>query len=313
MKYKINHTTKYEYEGSVPFCQNIVHLTPRNTPYQDCWQHRLHVHPHPATSHRRIDYFGNTTTTFSVDKGHRVLQIMAGSSVELKPRQLPAVEKTEPWESIRDRLPHDLTPVGLANYQFAFPSHHIPFHDPLTDYARQSFSAGCPLLAAVKDLCRRIHTDFQYDAEATDVNTPIASVFEMRRGVCQDLSHVMLSGLRSLGLAARYVSGYVRTHPPDGKPRLTGADASHAWIAVYCGSHGWIDVDPTNNVFPETEHITLAWGHDYSDVCPVAGMFIGDGGHRITVSVDVAPLAMGDGGGLDRGGEPRQSLPDARR
>jgi transglutaminase-like putative cysteine protease len=290
MKYKVHHTTRYEYDAAVPFCQNIVYLTPRDTPYQHCLRHRLHVHPHPTTSHRRSDYFGNSATSFSVDKGHRTLKILANSAVELRARPVPAADTTEPWEAVVNRLQGDTSLVGLATYQFTFPSRQVTFFAPLTNYARRSFPAGRPILAAVTNLCQRIHADFTYDTDATDVGTPIAQAFEMRRGVCQDLAHVMLAGLRPLGLAARYVSGYVRTHPAAGQPRLTGADASHAWVSVFCGRDGWIDVDPTNNVLPQTEHITVAWGQDYRDVCPVSGMFIGEGGHRISVAVEVSPL-----------------------
>jgi transglutaminase-like putative cysteine protease len=289
MKYKVTHTTKYDYADTVPFCQNVVYLTPRSTAYQSCSRHRLTVRPQPATSHRRLDYFGNTATLFSVDKGHRLLQITATSTVTLAGRDLPPPTATPAWEEVRDGLPIGPTADGRANYQFAFRSPHVPFHPPLADYARASFLAGRPILEALAELNVRLHTDFRYDPKATNVSTPISEVFERRHGVCQDLAHVMLGGLRPLGLAARYVSGYLRTRPPEGQPRLTGADASHAWVSVYCGSEGWIDVDPTNQLFPSTEHITVAWGRDYGDVCPVAGMFIAGGSHQLSVAVDVVP------------------------
>lgn len=219
-----------------------------------------------------------------------MLHVTATSSVELKAPALPAPSATPAWEWVRDRLPSDRTAGGLANYQFAFRSPHVPFHESLADYARQSFVAGRPILEALADLNGRIHSDFKYDPKATHVSTPILEVFETGRGVCQDLAHLMLGSLRPLGLAARYVSGYLRTHAPQGKPRLTGTDASHAWISVYCGQDGWIDADPTNNVFPTTEHVTVAWGRDYSDICPVAGMFIGDGRHRLSVAVEVVAV-----------------------
>jgi len=290
MKYRISHTTKYTYADTVPFCRNLVYLTPRNTSRQTCGRHRLTIRPHPATSHRRVDYFGNTATAFSIDKGHRVLQITATSSVELTAPVLPAPNATPGWEQVRDGLPTDATTGGLNDYQFVFRSPHVPFHKPLADYALQSFTSGRTILEALEDLNCRIHSDFEYDQKATNVSTPILEVFQKRRGVCQDMAHLMIGCLRPLGLAARYVSGYLRTHPPTGKPRLTGADASHAWISVYCGRDGWIDVDPTNRVFPSTEHVTIAWGRDYSDVCPVAGMFIGDRRHQLTVAVDVAAV-----------------------
>lgn len=290
MKYRITHSTKYAYADTVPFCQNVVYLTPRAHAHQSCSRHRLTIHPHPATSHRRPDYFGNSATLFSIDKGHRTLQITATSSVELQAPALPVPSTTATWESVRDQLPSHVTAAGLANYQFAFRSPHVPFHASLKEYALESFGSGRPILQALEDLNGRIHSDFEYDPKATTVSTPILDVFETRRGVCQDLAHLMLGCLRPLGLAARYVSGYLRTQSAKEKERLTGSDASHAWLSVYCGADGWIDVDPTNNVFPSTEHLTVAWGRDYSDVCPVAGMFIGDGRHRLSVAVDVVAI-----------------------
>jgi transglutaminase-like putative cysteine protease len=175
-------------------------------------------------------------------------------------------------------------------YQFCFPSPHVPLSATLGDYARTSFVADRPLVEAALDLTQRIHADFVYDATATTVSTPVEEVFQARRGVCQDLAHVEIACLRALGLSARYVSGYLRTYPPAGQPRLTGADASHAWLSVFGGALGWIDIDPTNNSLPGDEHITVAWGRDYSDVSPVSGMFMGGGQHAMNVSVDVEPL-----------------------
>lgn len=295
MKYKVTHTTKYHYDTPVAVCQNIVYLTPRTTEFQTCLRHRLTVNPTPATIAKRTDYFGNAVTTFSVANSHRLLQITATSTVFAVARDLPVADRTVTWERVRDQLAVDRSAVGLAAYQFAFESPYVPFHPELGEYARQSFVPGRPILAAVRDLNMRLHTDVKYDPKATTVNTPIMEVFEHRRGVCQDLAHLMLGCLRTHGLAARYVSGYLRTQAPPGKPRLVGADASHAWVSVYCGEDGWIDVDPTNDSFPQSEHITVAWGRDFSDVCPVAGMFIGGGRHKLSVAVDVAPLESADG------------------
>jgi len=289
MKYKVSHTTSYNYDASVLVCHNIVYLTPRATQSQSYSRNRLTVSPTPATHSRRSDYFGNSVSSFSVASSHRTLRITATSTVTVASRELPADASTEPWERIRAGLASDRSAEGLATYQFTFPSPHVPTHAELAEYARPSFAPNRPILEAVRDLNARLHTDVTYDPTATTVSTPILEVFENRRGVCQDLAHLMLGCLRSLGLSARYVSGYVRTRPPEGKPRLVGADASHAWISVYCGAAGWIDVDPTNNSFPQTDHITLAWGRDFSDVCPVTGMYIGGGNHQLSVSVDVAP------------------------
>ena len=290
MKYKVTHTTKYNYNAPVPVCHNVVYLTPRDAEWQSCSRHRLTINPTPTVNSKRTDYFGNTVTMFSVANSHRLLQITATSTVVVAPRDLPNDDSTMTWEQVRDRLAIDRSAEGLAAYQFAFESPYVPFHPELADYARQSFSPGRPILAAISELNTRLRTDVKYDPMATTVSTPIIEVFEHRKGVCQDLAHLMLGCLRTLGLAARYVSGYLRTHAPAGKPRLVGADASHAWVSVYCREAGWIDVDPTNDSFPQTEHITLAWGRDFSDVCPVAGMFTGGRSHKLSVAVDVTPV-----------------------
>lgn len=290
MRYKITHTTKYDYDAPVPVCHNVVYLTPRSTAVQSCARHRLTVNPSPTTNSKRTDYFGNAVSAFSIATSHKLLQITASSTVTVQPRDLPAESSTSAWEMVRDSLGIDRSAEGLANYQFAFPSPHVPIHGELAEYARESFTPGRPILESLRSLNERLHADVKYDPKATTISTPILEVYEHRRGVCQDMAHMMLGSLRALGLAARYVSGYVRTQPANGKPRLVGGDASHAWLSVYCGDTGWIDVDPTNASFPQTEHITVAWGRDFSDVCPVAGMFIGGGEHKLDVSVDVATV-----------------------
>lgn len=292
MKYKVTHTTKYVYDAPVPVCHNIVYLSPRTTPLQICSRNRLTVSPTPATNTRRVDYFGNNVAAFSVANSHRVLQIAATSTVVVHGRTIPEPAQTVAWEQVRDSLRLDHSSKGLSRYQFAFASPHVPVHAELTSYAQQSFTPGRPILEAAQELNNRLYTDVKYDPRATTVSTPILEAFQNRRGVCQDLAHVMLGCLRPLGIAARYVSGYLRTLPPEGKPRLVGADASHAWVSVYCGDAGWIDLDPTNNSFPQTEHITVAWGRDFGDVCPVAGMFIGGGKHKLEVAVVVTPVEM---------------------
>lgn len=289
IKYKVSHTTTYEYDAPVAVCQNVVYLTPRSTPFQNCTFHRLKVRPTPVSPHRRTDYFGNTASLFSLSTGHRRLQIAAHSTIELLERSFPLDPTKLPWEKIRDGLPLNRSEDGLADYQFCFASPRVPLLADLADYGRQSFPPGRPIVEALRDLTHRINTEFTYDPNATTVNTPVAEAFEKRHGVCQDLAHVMIGCLRPLGLACRYVSGYLRTHQPEGQPRLVGADASHAWLSLYCGEAGWVDADPTNDILPSTEHITVAWGRDFSDVCPVSGMFVGGGSHRLSVAVDVAP------------------------
>jgi transglutaminase-like putative cysteine protease len=230
-------------------------------------------------------------TFFAVQEPHRTLTVTARSTVEVTPREGPSPDHTPAWETIRDTLRHDRSAAVLEAYQYLFDSPHITCSARLRHYAAPSFRPGQPLFGAVFDLTRRIHTDFTYDPQATSVSTPLHDVLRARRGVCQDFAQVQIGCLRTLGLAARYVSGYLVTQPPPGEPRLVGADASHAWVSVYCPGYGWIDVDPTNNVLPSERHITVALGRDYSDVSPIKGILLGGGQHTMRVAVDVVPVS----------------------
>ena len=290
MKYKITHNTTYQYDETVPVCQNQSHLTPRSDGGQACGYHRLKIRPPPSSSNRRVDYFGNTVSLFSIAQGHKRLSVTATSAVEVWRREPPESEPSPKWEQVRDGLPLNRSAGGLEAYQFCFDSPHVPRGDALQEYAIASFSPGRPILPALRDLTARIHSEFAYDPTATTVSTPVEEVLTNRRGVCQDLAHVQIGCLRSLGLAARYVSGYLRTVPAEGQARLVGADASHAWLSVCCGELGWVDVDPTNDLLAGADHITVAWGRDYSDVCPLNGMFICGGQHTMKVAVDVVPV-----------------------
>lgn len=290
MLYQITHTTIYEYSASVTLCQNLAHLAPRETAEQHCRQTLLLVQPQPAVLSSRADYFGNQLTFFSVQEPHRTLTITASHEVEVFPRAAVDPTQTPAWDAVRDRLRTNRDAASLEAYQFAFPSRHVPFREELAEYARPSFAPGRPLFEAVLELTERIHQDFQYDPESTTVATPVQVVFQQRRGVCQDFSHLQISCLRSLGLAARYVSGYLRTTPPPDKPRLVGADATHAWVSVYCPDIGWLDVDPTNNMRSSDKHLVLAWGRDFEDVSPIKGVILGGEQHSVRVSVDVAEV-----------------------
>jgi transglutaminase-like putative cysteine protease len=272
-------------------CQNLAHLIPRTTPWQRCTYCRLTVRPAPAEVRRRTDYFGNAVQDFSIHKRHRSLRVSAASKVDVTARAPIVADAGLAWDVLCETVRRCATRSDLDAYQFCFPSRHVCLADELADYARPSFPPGRPLWDAVTELNARVHADFTYDPQATELETPCLDVFRQRRGVCQDLAHVLIGCLRSLGLPARYVSGYLRTESPPGKPRLVGADASHAWLAVYGGgAAGWRDLDPTNNVIPSVDHITVAWGRDYADVAPIRGVFVGGGQHRISVSVDVTPL-----------------------
>ena len=290
MLYQVTHTTTYEYSAPVSLCQNLAHLTPRATIEQHCRHTTLLIQPQPAVLSSRMDFFGNKLTFFSVQEPHRKMTVTASHLVEVIPRAIPEASLTPPWETVRDRLRASRDLIELAAYQFVFPSRHVPFSEELAEYARPSFTPGRPLFEAVLDLTARIHQDFLYDPQATTIATPVHEVFNQRRGVCQDFSHLEIACLRSLGLAARYVSGYLRTTPAPGKPHLVGADATHAWVSVYCLDAGWLDADPTNNMQPSDKHLTLAWGRDFDDVSPVKGVILGGDQHSINVSVDVAEV-----------------------
>ena len=289
MKYRVRHITSYTYHGMVPLCQNQAHLSPRVSKRQHCESTEVTVQPEPTAMHHWVDYFGNTALYFAVEVPHDELTVTAESIVAVSAPELPAPSATPPWEEARDATASTLEEKAV---QFTFESPCIRLIKEAREYARPSFLAGRPLLEAALDLTARIWREFKYDPTATCVNTPTDEVLRNRRGVCQDFAHLQITCLRSMGLAARYVSGYLMTDPPPGQPKLVGADASHAWLSVYCPQQGcWFDLDPTNNQMPQLRHVTLAWGRDYSDVCPIMGIFLGGGEHRMYVSVDVAPTA----------------------
>jgi transglutaminase-like putative cysteine protease len=289
--YRVRHQTIYDYVQSVSVSHHVVRLTPRDLPGQRCRTSELSVWPVPpfhATTH--TDYFGNTVSSFTLPESHTRMTVEATSELEVNAVPQPPFPESPAWETVRDTVPGDHNQAGLNAYQFVFDSVRVSAKADLADYARTSFPQGRPLLEAVLDLTSRIHQDFRFDAKATEVTTPVETFFEKRRGVCQDFSHLQIACMRSLGLPARYVSGYLRTLPPPGRPRLVGSDASHAWCAAWCPRFGWVDFDPTNNCVPSDGHITLAWGRDYSDVSPIRGVLLGGAKHSLKVGVDVMPL-----------------------
>jgi transglutaminase-like putative cysteine protease len=290
MRYNIRHTTVYAYTDSVPVCHNLVHLAPRDTAAQSCREHRLSIEPPPAVRAKRRDTFGNDLELFSIQESHEGLTVTAASLVDVASPVLKVGVVTPAWETVAAEIPTNARPPGLAVLYLSLPSPRIRLSPELADYARPSFPAGRPIFDAVRDFTARIHNDFEFDAKATTVSTPPEELLELRRGVCQDFAHLQIACLRSLGLAARYVSGYVATTPPPGMPRLAGADASHAWVSVFCGPLGWVDCDPTNEAGVGDQHITIGWGRDYGDVCPIQGVFVGGGEHSVQVGVAVIPL-----------------------
>lgn len=289
MIYHVSHVTTYQYSEAVALCQNIAHLTPRPGFRQLSRDFNLDIKPQPAVLTSRLDYFGNPEVFFSVQEPHRSLSIQATHVADVMPSMPMDPTRTTAWESVRDMLAHQRDPEVLEAYEFVFDSHHVHAAANLEEYAGQSFTPGRPILDAVLDLTHRIHADFRYDRRATTVSTSLQEVFANRRGVCQDFAHLQIACLRSLGLAARYVSGYISTMPPPGQKRLLGSDASHAWISLYCAEAGWVDLDPTNDLIPSDHHILLAWGRDYDDVSPIKGVILGGGVPKVTVAVDVIP------------------------
>lgn len=291
MLYHVTHATTYNYTELVALCHNIVHLTPRDSPRQNCLRNQLLITPSPAVTVAGRDYFGNPLTFFTVQEPHRQLTVTTQMLTEVAPFPgVPAPEQSPAWDEVRDRIRTDASFEGLDAYQFVFESVYVKSSGDLADYARASFPAGRPLVEAMLELNRRIHEDFKYDPASTTVTTPLADVLSKRRGVCQDFAHLGIGCLRSLGLPARYVSGYLLTEPPAGQPRLVGADASHAWLSAYCPGLGWIDLDPTNNLIPSEKHVVLSWGRDYDDVSPIKGVILGGGQHTVSVAVDVVRM-----------------------
>ena len=286
------HETRYDYAPAVKTAQHMAHLKPAHNARQQLLRHELAISPAPAQRSEAADIYGNTRAFFSLQSAHEVLKVVAESLVETSVPSAP--ENGMPWEQAREHLRYHRAAAYDPAAEFSFASPHVPRHDDFLAYARPSFTTGRPLLEAAHDLMERIHGDFDYEPEATDVSTPALEALEMRRGVCQDFAHVMLACLRSLGLPARYVSGYLLTEPPPGRPRLVGSDASHAWVSIYLpaeqGPGEWTDLDPTNCRAPGEDYVVLATGRDYSDVSPIRGVIHGGARHELHVAVTVTPV-----------------------
>ena len=285
--YRTSHTTLYHYSDPVTLCHNEAHLLPRNLSRQRCLDARLHIFPRPAVYHERKDFFGNRVVYFSLEEPHEALEVTALSELQLFPLPPPDLDATPAWEEVQHLLRHDSGRGAVEARQFLLDSVFVNASGLFAEYARPSFAMGRPLLAAVHDLMRRIFTEFTYDPTFTTVATPVSEVLEHKRGVCQDFAHFAIACVRALGLAARYVSGYLETRPQEGQPQLVGTAASHAWVSVYCPDLGWVDFDPTNDLMPLDRHIVVAWGRDYSDVTPLKGTIVGGGQHALQVTVEV--------------------------
>lgn len=285
MKYTIKHKTTYQYSAAVYQSYHMLHLSPREVPHQTILRHRITTVPHAELQPDLLDFFGNPFAILAVEQDHTELVVEANSEIDIMQRPLGDLNKTSDWQLLAKLDP--TTPKDVIQYAVA--SRHGPRLTSLADYAATSFPTARPVLLGAHDLMRRIFEDFTFDAASTDVSTPVETVLEQRRGVCQDFAHLMIAALRSINLPARYVSGYIRTFPPKGQPRLQGADASHAWVSVWAPETGWVDFDPTNNAIPELDHITIAYGRDYDDVSPISGVLLGGGAHSVDVAVDVIP------------------------
>ena len=292
-RYRVVHETRYTYSSTVALSQQYLHLTPRSFACQHTDSHLVWFDPVVNESREGLDFFGNCVRHVAFTLPHDSLLVHAESTVSLRARYtLAQIAGTLPWESVRDMMDKEKSDATLEACRYLYASPHVAWFPELEAYARQSFIPGRPQLDAALDLTHRIFDDFEFDSKATDISTPLEQVLRGRRGVCQDFAQLMIGCLRSIGLPARYVSGYILTHPPEGKPRLIGADASHAWVSVFCPSLGWIDFDPTNRCLVQHEHITLGWGRDFSDVTPMRGIVLGGGKQQLDVQVTVTPLPV---------------------
>jgi transglutaminase-like putative cysteine protease len=291
-QYQVIHDTHYRYSSPVSLAQQLAHLWPRDCAWQLCSERQLLVGPLPTRRRDGVDVFGNPLTRLDFERPHDELKVSARLRVDVLERGPFDLADSPAWEGAFAALSYSgqpQTPALLDAMRYRFESPYVHLKGMFSAFSDSCFPPGQPLLLGARALMEKIFGEFTFDAEATQVATPLAKVFEARRGVCQDFAHMMLACLRSRGLAARYVSGYLLTEPPPGQKRLIGADASHAWISVYCPHQGWVDFDPTNNVLPGLAHITLAWGRDFSDVSPLRGVILGGGSHDPEVSVTVMP------------------------
>ena len=292
MMYRVKHVTTYRYGDPVLLAHHQAHLVPRQTPHQTCLRAQLRVTPNPSEiDESGVDYYGNPTAFFGLRDPHGTLTVQVNSKVEVRPRDLPGAECGAPWEGVLDPLAGLSGEILVEVADFCFDSPFVAVGAEIRAYAQKSFVAGRPLIGCLRDLNHRIRHEFAYDPTATTLATPLLEVLAKKRGVCQDFAHLFIACARAMGLPARYVSGYLLTHPPPGKPKLRGSDASHAWVSVFIPEFDWVDFDPTNDCLPNEEHVVLGWGRDFDDVSPLRGVVLGGGEHRLKVGVDVEPVS----------------------
>lgn len=290
MRFKLRHTTRYSYDEQVDLASHMLHLSPRSLPWQQVSNLAIHCDPKPARSAQAVDHFGNTVEWIFIEEPHDRLEVTALSEVEVAFPVAPAPEETPPWERVAAEAAAG-GPEAWAAAEYTFAGPLVPNDQGAGPYAAESFPPGRPILAGLIDFNARIKRDFAFRPFSTTITTSVARVMAQRAGVCQDFAHLMIAGLRALGLPARYTSGYIRTYPQPGQPRRVGADVSHAWVGAWLGRrHGWVDLDPTNNLVVRDEHVVLGWGREFSDVSPLRGIILGGGPHGLSVSVDLEPL-----------------------
>src|SRR5574343_1619864 len=289
MRLRVLHTTRYGYQTPVVQAQHQAHLRPLDLPGQTVLAHRLSVSPQPTHAHTRTDAFGNWRVFFVLQEPHDTLTVEADSEVATAPPSPVADTHLDTWETVREQVLYRARAPYVPASGFVFASPYVPRDDTFADLARPLFTPGRPLFHACADLMGQLHRDLVYETASTAINTPALEALAQGKGVCQDFAHIMIGCLRSLGLPARYVSGYLLTQPPPGQPRLLGVDASHAWLAVWCPQHDWVELDPTNNLIAAQSHAVIACGRDYADVAPRRGVIQGGGSHTLSVAVSVAP------------------------
>jgi len=291
VRYAITHETEYAYGAEVTHAHQLLHLTPRQLPSQTCASHSIVIDPEPTRQGQFMDAFGNPIVRAELDKPHRQLNVTASMSVEVWDREVIDARASLQWHKVRDQFKYAARPRSPQEIEasvYRMESPHVRLKRSIVEFSRECFARNEPILVCAETLLTKLHRELKYAPNETHIGTSVTELLETRRGVCQDFAHLMIACFRVHGLAARYVSGYLRTLPTAGKEKLVGADASHAWVSVYAPPFGWVDLDPTNGVRVGTDHITLAWGRDFSDVSPLRGVIVGGGTHQLAVRVTVS-------------------------
>ncbi|MEM9445503.1 MAG: transglutaminase family protein [Verrucomicrobiota bacterium] len=290
MRYRVDHHTHYSYSEPVVYSDHATHLIPRELSHQSVTSSQVTISPTPGFQENTFDYFGNSVTAFTLNEAHSELKIDLSHTIDINPQPDSLLSTSTAWNLVPSTLQNQPSEEHLHALNFCYPSAYVPYQECLREWGKKLFKNKLPIHELALLLTQKIYDEFTFDSTATTVSTPIEEVFESKRGVCQDFSHLMIACLRNYGLPARYVSGYLETDPPPGQEKVLGADASHAWVSVYCTNLGWIDFDPTNDCIAKDRYITLAWGRDYLDVSLIRGALTGGGNHTIKLAVDVTKI-----------------------